>query len=89
MHSDILYNRMIPHALYVHSQLSCNVIYVYINAQMIIIMLNEIFLGLLIIITEYLMILLLLMIFIVVNSLHRDYMEMNGAEMVILPCTVM
>ena len=32
------------------------------------------------------MILLILMILIVVNSLHRDYMEMNGDEMVILPC---
>ena len=56
---------------------------------MVIIMLNEIFLGLLMTITEYLMILLILMILIVVNSLHRDYMEMNGVEMVILPCTVM
>ena len=45
---------------------------VYINAQMVIIMLNEIFLGLLMIITEYVMILLKLMILIVVNSLHRD-----------------
>ena len=80
---------MIPHALYVHSQPSCSIIYVYINAQMVIIMLNEIFLGLLMIITEYFMILLILMILIFVNSLHRDYMEMNGVEMVILPCTVM
>ena len=32
------------------------------------------------------MILLILMILIVVNSLHRDYMEMYGDEMVILPC---
>ena len=38
------------------------------------------------IINEYLMILLILMILIIVNSLHRDYMEMNGDEMVILPC---
>ena len=62
---------------------------VYINAQMVIIMLNEILLGLLMIITEYLMILLMLMKHIVVNSLHRDYMEMNGVQMVILPCTMM
>ena len=62
---------------------------VYINAQMVIIMLNEIFLGLLMIITDYIMILLILMILIDVNSLQRDYMEMNGVEMVILPCTVM
>ena len=41
------------------------------------------------IITEYVMILLILMILIFVNSLHRDYMDMNGVEMVILPCTVM
>ena len=39
---------------------------------MVIIMLNEIFMGLLMIITEYVMILLKLMILIVVNSLHRD-----------------
>ena len=62
---------------------------VYINAQMVIIMRNEIFLGLLMTITEYFMILLILMILIVVNSLHRDYMVMNGVEMVILPCAVM
>ena len=85
----ILCDRVIPHALYVHSQPSCSVIYVYINAQMVIIMLNEIFLGLLMINTEYVMILLKLMILIVVYSLHRDYMEMNGHEMVTLPCTVM
>ena len=49
-------------------------IYIYIyNAQMVIIMLNEIFLGLLIIVIEYLMILLTLMKLIVVNSLHRDF----------------
>ena len=41
------------------------------------------------IITEYLMILLILMKLIVVNSLHREYLEMNGVETVILPCTVM
>ena len=41
------------------------------------------------IITEYLMILLILMKLIVVNSFCRDYMEMNGVEMVILPCAVM
>ena len=80
---------MIPPALYVHSQPSCSVIYVYINAQMVIIMLNEIVVGLLMIIPEYLMILLILMILIFVNSLHRDYMEMNGDEMVCLPCTMM
>ena len=62
---------------------------VYINAQMVIIMLNDILLGLLMIITEYLMILLILMKLIVVNSLHREYLEMNGVQMVILPCAVM
>ena len=41
------------------------------------------------IITESIMILLILLKLIVVNSLHRDYMEMNGVEMVILPCAVM
>ena len=40
------------------------------------------------IINDYLMILLILMIFIVANSLHRDYMEMKGDEMVILPFVV-
>ena len=45
---------------------------VYINAQMVSIMLNEILLGLLMIIIEYLMILLILMKLIFVNSLHRD-----------------
>ena len=74
VHSDILCNRMIPHALYVHSQPSCSVTYVYINAQMVIIMLNAIFLGLLMIINEYLMILLILMILIVLNSLHRRFL---------------
>ena len=68
----ILCDRVIPHAWYVHSQPSCSVIYVYINAKMVIIMLNEIFLGLLMIIIEYVMLLLKLMILIVVNSLHRD-----------------
>ena len=62
---------------------------VYINAQMVIIMLNDILLGLLMIITEYLMILLILMKLIVVNSLHREYLEMNGVHMVILLCAVM
>ena len=52
---------------------------VYINAQMVIIMLNEI-LGLLMIITEYLMILLTLMKLTVVNSLHRDYMVLYGIK---------
>ena len=62
---------------------------VYINAQMVIIMLNDILLGLLMIITEYLMILLILMKLTVVNSLQSEYMEMNGVHMVVLPCTVM
>ena len=62
---------------------------VYINAQMVIIMLNDKLLGLLMIITEYLMILLILMRLIVVNSLHREYLEMNGVHMVVLPCAVM
>ena len=62
---------------------------VYINAQMVIIMLNDTLLGLLMIITEYLMILLILMKLIIVNSLHREYLEMNGVQTVILPCTVM
>ena len=62
---------------------------VYINAQMVIIMLNDILLGLLMIIIEYLIILLILMKFTVVNSLYREYLEMNGVHMVILPCAVM
>ena len=62
---------------------------VYINSQMVIKMFNAIFLGLLMIINDYLMILLILMILIIVNSLHGDYMEMNGDEMVIIPCDVM
>ena len=41
----ILCNRMIPHMFNVHSQPSCSVIYVYINAQMVIIRFNAIFLG--------------------------------------------
>ena len=45
---------------------------------MVIIMLNAILLGLLMIITDYLMLLLILMILIVVNSLNRDNIEMNG-----------
>ena len=65
---------------------SCDV---YINAQMVIIMLNDKLLGLLMIITKYLMILLILMKLIVVNSLHREYLEMNGAHIVVLPCAVM
>ena len=48
-------------------------------------MFNAIFFG---IINDYLMILLILMMLIVVNSLHRDYIEMKGDEMVILPCVV-
>ena len=62
---------------------------VYINSQMVIIMLNDKLLGLLMIIIEYLMILLILMKLIVVNSLHREYLEMNAVYMVVLPCTVM
>ena len=53
---------------------------VYINAQMVIIMLNEILLGLLMIITEYLMILLILMLLIVLNSPHRDVYMLYGDE---------
>ena len=45
--SDILCDRMIPHVLYVHSQPSCSVIHVYIDAQMVIIMCNAKILGLL------------------------------------------
>ena len=44
---DILCDILICDMLYVNSQPSCNVIYVYINAQMVIIMFNAIFLGLL------------------------------------------
>ena len=62
---------------------------VYINAQMVILMLNDKLLGLLMINTEYLMILLILMKLIFVNSLHREYLEMNGVHVVILPCAVM
>ena len=53
---------------------------VYINAQMVFIMLNEILLELLMIITEYLMILLILMKLIVLNSLHRDCYMLYGDE---------
>ena len=56
---------------------------VYINVQMVIIMLNDELLGLLMIITEYLMILLILMKLIVLNSLHRDCYMLCGDEMVI------
>ena len=52
----------------------------YINAQMVIIMLNEILLGLLMIITEYLMILLILMKLVALNSLHRDCYILYGDE---------
>ena len=62
---------------------------VYINAQMVIIMFHDELLALLMIIVEYLMILLILMKLIVVNSLHRKYLEMNGVLMVVLPCAVM
>ena len=41
VHCVILCDRMIPYALYVHSQPSCSVIYVYINAQMVIICLMK------------------------------------------------
>ena len=53
---------------------------VYINVQMVIIMLNDELLGLLMIITEYLMILLILMKLIVFNSLHRDCYMLYGDE---------
>ena len=56
---------------------SCDV---YINAQMVLTMLNEILLGLLIII-EYLMILLILMKRIVLNSLHRDCYMLYGDKL--------
>ena len=51
-------------------------------------MFNDKLLGLLMIIIEYLMILLILMKLTVVNSLHREYLEMNGVHMVVLPCAV-
>ena len=53
---------------------------VYINAQMVFIMHNEILLGLLMIIIEYFMILLILMKLIVLNSLHRDCYMLYGDE---------
>ena len=68
---------------------------VYINAQMVCIMLNEILLGLLrllMIITEYLMILLILMKLIVLHSFHRDCYMLYGDEWRwngYLPCAVM
>ena len=62
---------------------------VYISAKRVIIMLNDKLLGLVMIITAYLMILLILMKLIVVKSLLREYLEMNGVHMVVLPCTVM
>ena len=52
---------------------------VYINAQMVILMFNDILLGLLMIIIEYLMILLILMKLIVLNSLHGDCFMLYGA----------
>ena len=76
---------MIPHVLYVYSQPSCSVIYVYINAQMVIIMFNAIFFW---IINDYLIILLIIVIHKDINSLHRDNMEMKGVVMVNLPCDV-
>ena len=83
MHSVILCDRMIPHIFNVHSQPSCSVIYVYINAQVVILIFDAIFFE---IIIHYSMILLILMIFMFVNSLHRDYVEMKGDVMVVLPC---
>ena len=56
---------------------------VYINAQMVLLMLNDKLLGLLMIIIDYLMILLILMKLIVLNSLHRDCYMLYGDEMVI------
>ena len=56
---------------------------------MVILMFNDELFGLLMIIIEYLMILLILMKLIVVNSVHREYLEMNGFHMVVLPCDVM
>ena len=53
---------------------------VYINAQMVFIMLNDKLLGLLMIIIEYLMILLILMKLIVLNSLHRHCHMLYGDE---------
>ena len=53
---------------------------VYISAQMVFIMPNEILLGLLMIIIEYLIILLILMKLIVLNSLHRDCYMLYGDE---------
>ena len=47
VHCDILCNRMIYYMLCINRQPSSNVIDVYINAQMIILMINAIFLGLL------------------------------------------
>ena len=46
VHFDILCNILICHMLCINSQPSCNVIDVYINAQMIIIMFNAMFLRL-------------------------------------------
>ena len=43
----ILCDRLIPHMFNVHSKPFCSVIYVYINAVMVIIMFNVIFLVLL------------------------------------------
>ena len=56
---------------------------------MVIIMFNDKLLGLLMIIIEYLMILLILIKLVVVNSLHREYLEMNGVHMAVRPCAVM
>ena len=53
---------------------------VYINGQMVIIMLNDKLLGLLMIIIEYLMIILILMKLIVLNYLHRDCYMLYGDE---------
>ena len=83
VHCVILRDRMIPHAFMFIANLPVVSYDVYINAQMVIIMLNEIFLGLLMIINEYFMILLIIMILIVVNSLHRECYMLYGDEMVI------
>ena len=53
---------------------------VYINAQMVIIILNDKLSGLLMIITDYLMILLILIKLIFLNSLHRDCYMTYGDE---------
>ena len=61
MHCDFLCDGMIYYMLCINSQPSCHVINFYINAQMIIIMINAIYLGLLSI------------MLIVITSLHRKF----------------